>query len=52
MINDDFNNGINILKNDKYFGLLIKEIDPPLFPQKKTYNEYFQSLAKYIIYQQ
>ena len=52
MLKYNFNSGINFLKNDRYFGLLIKEIEPPLFPQKKTYNEYFQSLAKYIIYQQ
>ena len=52
MLKYNFNSGINFLKNDKYFGSLIKKIEPPLFPQKKSYNEYFQSLSKYIIYQQ
>ena len=49
MLNAQFNDGINFLKNDKYCGLMVRKMKSPFFPQE---IEYFQSLIKYIIYQQ
>ena len=49
MLNAQFNDGINFLKNDKYCGLIVQKMKPPFFPQERGY---FKSLIKYIIYQQ
>ena len=52
MLKNDFNSGIFFLKNDYYFGPLINKMSPPTFSKKQDYKQYFESLAKYIIYQQ
>ena len=49
MVQNNFNNGINILKNDEYFSPIIDSMDIPIFPKE---SDYFQSLIKFIIYQQ
>lgn len=49
MLDVDFNTGIKFLQRDKYLGPVIRKMEPPFFPKEK---DYFQSLAKYIIYQQ
>ena len=49
MLKSEFNKGVKFLKKDKYFASIIKNNKIPLFPKE---NEYFQSLIKYIIYQQ
>jgi DNA-3-methyladenine glycosylase II len=49
MIDKDFNKGLKKLKEDKDLSSLISEMDIPTFP---TENNHFQSLIKFIIYQQ
>ena len=49
MLDNDFNAGIKFLERDKYLGPIIRKTELPSFPIEKNY---FQSLAKYIIYQQ
>ena len=49
MVQNNFDDGINILKNDEYFNPIISSMDIPIFPKE---SDYFQSLIKFIIYQQ
>lgn len=49
MIAKDFNKGLKKLKKDKDLASLISEMEVPTFP---TENNHFQSLIKFIIYQQ
>ena len=49
MVQNNFDDGINILKNDEYFNPIINSMDVPIFPKE---SDYFQSLIKFIIYQQ
>ena len=49
MLKHEFNKGVEFLKKDKYFASIIENNKIPLFPKE---NGYFQSLIKYIIYQQ
>ena len=49
MLKSKLNKGIEFLKQDKYFAPIIANNKVPIFPKE---TEYFQSLIKYIIYQQ
>ena len=49
MIDKDFNKGLKKLKEDQDLSSLISEMEVPTFP---TENNHFQSLIKFIIYQQ
>lgn len=47
--NNSYKKGINFLREDNIIGPYIKKLSPPKY---KLDNNYFQSLCKYIIYQQ